>query len=210
MTTPARTYQGQTAAARVAMRQRQLRDTGLSLMSAGLWSSTTIDSLCRAAKLHKRYFYESFKDLDALAKSVVDDLVAQLIVIGIDGATAAQQMGLATETIALQAMSSVLRWLVEDPRRARVLFQGQPEHRPCVTRQLSEALAAFGLSFHGAAAPHPLAKVGSALLMGGSIEVLIAWLDGAIDLSLEALIESLALLWVQVGSHCATQAQQCP
>ena len=212
--TTARTYQGKTAEHRAQARRRLLLDTAFALMSSDGWRQVNIENLCREAKLHKRYFYESFPDLDALGAAVVDELAAQLLVIGIDGARAARQAGAETETIARDVMRALVTWLVEDRRRARVLFSEISDnpraqaHRKSVIRQLANELSDFGHEFHGVNEPQAIARVASALLIGGSIEVLVDWLDGEITMTLDALVEDLAALWVTVGMNAAVIAKR--
>ncbi len=67
-----RSYGGRTADARRTARQASLRETALDIMAANEWRTATVDKVCAAAGLNKRYFYESFTDLDALAAAVVD------------------------------------------------------------------------------------------------------------------------------------------
>ena len=47
-------------------------------MAADEWRSATVEQLCSAAGLNKRYFYEGFADLDELASAVVDDIADEV------------------------------------------------------------------------------------------------------------------------------------
>ena len=42
-------------------------------MAADEWRAATVAKVCQAAGLNKRYFYESFTDLDTLAAAVVEE-----------------------------------------------------------------------------------------------------------------------------------------
>lgn len=111
-------------------------------MATDGWRQVTIHHLCGEAKLNKRYFYESFADLGALAAAVVDELAACLLAIGLETARNAQEAGLATEALAREVMRAVVAWLVDDERRARVLFSEVNDnprtqaHRNNVIRQV--------------------------------------------------------------------------
>lgn len=207
-----RSYQGESAETRVSARRRRLLDAGFEWMAAEGWRHVTIDSLCRRARLNKRYFYESFADLDAVADAVVDELAANLLAIGLEAAHTAQKAGLTTDALARVVMKAVIGWLVGDPRRARVLFSEindtsrAQSHRKAVIRQLAHELSAFGHAFHGAPAPQPIAQAGAALLIGGSIEALLSWLDGDIGMPLDEFIDDIAGFWVAVGSAAVTTA----
>lgn len=212
MASAPRLYQGESAETRVGARRRRLLDTGFELMATEGWRLVTIDGLCRRAKLNKRYFYESFADLDAVADAVVDELAANLLAIGLAAAHAAQQAGLATDALAREVMRVVIGWLVADPRRARVLFSEVSDnpraqaHRKMVIRHMAAELSAFGHAFHGAEKPQPIAQAGAALLIGGSIEAVLSWLDGDIDMPLDEFVDDVAGFWVAVGSAAVDMA----
>jgi AcrR family transcriptional regulator len=212
MASSERPYQGESAENRVAARRRRLLNTGFELMATGGWRPVTIDSLCRRAKLNKRYFYESFADLDAVADAVVDELATTLLTIALDAANTAQAAGLATDALARAVMKVVIGWLVDDPRRARVLFSEVSDnpraqaHRKMVIRQMAHEISVFGHAYHGAEKPEPIAQAGAALLIGGSIEALLSWLDGDVQMSLEEFIDDIAGFWVAVGTAAVQMA----
>jgi AcrR family transcriptional regulator len=212
MSSFARPYQGESAENRVSARRRRLLDAGFELMATEGWRFVTIDGLCRRAKLNKRYFYESFAGLDAVADAVVDDLSANLLTIGLEAAHAARKSNMMTDDLAHFVMRAVISWLVGDPRRARVLFSEISDnpraqsHRKTVIRQMAQELSAFGHEFHGAKEPHPIAQAAAALLIGGSIEALLSWLDGDIKMSLDEFIDDIAGFWVAVGSAAVDTA----
>jgi AcrR family transcriptional regulator len=205
MASPSRTYSGASADDRLGARRRKLLDAGFALLASEGARQVTIDGVCRAAGLNKRYFYESFADLGALVAAVVDEIAATLTGIGLGAARTAKEAGLATDVVARAAMTAVVTYLVSDPRRARLLFTEAADHpraaahRKAVIRQLSRELSAFGHEYHGATVSSPIADLGSALLVGGSIEILLGWLDRSIDVPLAQLIDDLAALWVVVG-----------
>ena len=67
-----RSYAGLSADARRQIRRERLLDAAMDVMARNEWRSATVDKVCTAANLNKRYFYESFTDLDDLdRKSVV-------------------------------------------------------------------------------------------------------------------------------------------
>jgi AcrR family transcriptional regulator len=201
-----RIYQGESAANRTRARRRRLLDAGFEWMATDGWRFVTIESLCRRAKLNKRYFYESFADLDAAADAVVDELAGSLLAVGLEAAHRAQAAHMPTEVLARHVLKAVIGWLVADARRARVLFNEISDnpraqaHRKMVIRQLANELSAFGHRFHGAQQAYPIAQAGAALLIGGSIEALLSWLDGDIDLPLDEFVDDIAGFWVAVGS----------
>lgn len=201
-----RAYQGETAEARVEARRRRLLDVAFErLATEGRWRETSIALLCREAELNKRYFYESFPDLDAVAGSVVDDLADRLLDVGQTAATEAIARGMDTTTLARHVLGATIDWLAADPRRATTLFATGADHphttqrRNDVIVKLAAALHAFSLQYHRADRPLPIAQVGSAMLVGGTIQVLLAYLGGQLQVSRDELVEDLAQFWVSVG-----------
>jgi AcrR family transcriptional regulator len=213
MATSARSYSGTSAGDRVLGRRRKLLDAGFALLTGEAARQVTIDAVCRASGLNKRYFYESFADLDALIAAVVDEVAATLTTIGLGAARTAKEAGLATDLVARAAMTAVVTYLVGDPRRARLLFTERADnprataHRKSVIRGLARELTAFGREYHRATVAAPIAELGSALLVGGSIEILLGWLDGTITMPLAQLIDELAALWVVVGDGAVSRAR---
>jgi len=213
MAAPKRPYLGESAKDRVGARRRKLLDVAFDLMASGVWQEGSIDQICQAAKLNKRYFYESFADVDALAAAVVGELASELVQRGLRSAAEAGVRGFDTETLARHTLSAVVGYLLDDKRRAHVLFRevaNTPSaiaHRRVTIHGLSVALSQYGHKHHGARSSDPIADLASALLIGGSIESVLDWLDGKIDMTREQLIDDLAALWVMVGDGAAARAK---
>jgi AcrR family transcriptional regulator len=210
-----RSYLGESAEARVQARRRLLIDAAFERLSTeGGLRRLSIAQLCRDANLNKRYFYESFADLDALAGAVVDDLATRLLAIGQGAAMEAIQAQMDTPTLARHVLKAVIEWLVDDPRRASLLFTVIADHpraqaqRQDAIAKLAQGLSAFSLEYHQATEPHVIAQVGSALLVGGSIEVVLAWLEGRLPVSLDELVDDLASFWVGVGDSAIALTKQ--
>jgi AcrR family transcriptional regulator len=117
-----RAYGGQSAQQRRRQRRRRLVDAAMDAMARNEWRSVTVDKLCAAAGLNKRYFYESFGDLDALSAAVVDDIADEVRAATLAAVDAVIEQPL--EAQALAAVAAAVRILVDDPRRARVLLGG--------------------------------------------------------------------------------------
>lgn len=213
MTSQSRTYQGESAETRISARKRLLLDTGYALMASDGWRHVTIDNLCREAKLNKRYFYESFADLNALAAAVVDELSAQLMEASLTAARDAQQAGHASHELARATLAATIRFLTDDSRRARVLFAEVADnpralsYRKNTIRNIARAISAYGHEYHQATKPVPVAEMASAVLLGGSIEVIMEWLDGSLKMTFDELVEELAALWVLVGDGTVARVQ---
>ena len=205
MPSPVRPYLGESAAERVAARRRKLLDAGLELMATEGFGNVTIESLSKAAKVGKRYFYESFTDLDALVAAVVDELTTELSTRALTAAAESAVRGDDTRALARHVLGTVVGHLLDDPRRARVLFReldrssAAEAHRRAAIRQLANVLAVYGHQHHGAEGAHPIAEIASAMLVGGTIEVLLEVLDGQLVRPREELVDDLAGLFVALG-----------
>ena len=214
MSHPKRPFLGESAATRVQNRRQTLLDTAFVKASESGWKGLSIHQLCQDAGLNKRYFYESFKDLDALAAALINDLTGQLVQVGQSAVFSGLQEGKETLPLAPQALRASIGWLVDDPRRARILFSlandnpGALKHRQDVIKTLAQTLSAFSIEYHQADEPHVIAKVGSAMLIGGTIEIVVSWLDGNLEVSLDELVEDVAHFWVAVGDSAINLTQR--
>lgn len=78
-----RPWRGISATERIAKRRQQLLDTAMDLYAAEGIANVSIEQVCAAAGLTKRYFYESFHSKDQLVEAVVDaalDRVTNIVV----------------------------------------------------------------------------------------------------------------------------------
>ncbi|MGN6695120.1 MAG: TetR/AcrR family transcriptional regulator [Aquihabitans sp.] len=159
-------------------------------------AATSVRAVCRAAGLNARYFYESFGDRDELLGAVYDAVATEL----------GERLGAAlldvTEDPAARTragIDTVLRFLTEDPRRAKVLFtEGRAnsvlaDRRRIARQALVESTAAMG--------QEELARLGgdrirtgrtadvAATLFGGAMEELAeAWIAGRLGTDLDQVI----------------------
>lgn len=205
-------YRGVSAADRQRERRGRLLEAALEIMAAEQWRTATVDQLCSAAGLNKRYFYESFTDLDALAAAVVDDIAAE-----VGQATLAAFAAALTEPLEQQALLSVgavVTTLVRDPRRARVLLGGVAAtpavnaHRTAVMNGLTQILVAQARLIHGVELESdPLAQVAPAFVVGGSAEAILAFVNGTAAVTVDELIRELTTLWLIIGDGAAAVAR---
>ncbi|KWX60230.1 transcriptional regulator [Mycobacterium sp. NAZ190054] len=207
-----RSYGGLSAEQRRAERRARLIDAALDALAASDWRSITVDKLCLAAGLNKRYFYESFTDLDAVAAAAVDDIAAD-----VSAATLAAAAGAAGEPVDRQAeaaVDAVVRNLVADPRRARVLLGGVAaspalhRHREAVMRGLTSVLVGHARTVHGVELERdPLAEVAPAFVIGGTADAILAFVDGRAKVTIDELVAGLATLWLITGNGAADVAR---
>lgn len=81
--------------------------------------------------------------------------------------------------------------------------------RDTVINQLAQTRTAFGLTYHQPRHPgvevtathHHLAGLSSSLLVGGTIETVLRWIDGKVPMSLEEFTGHVARLWCSSGTR---------
>lgn len=205
MTQPTRPFQGQSAVSRVHARRKQILAQAYDIIASEGWRALSIHKLCTRAGLNKRYFYESFENLDDLGAALVDDLAEELINVGYGAALNGWRDGMDTQTLAHHVLDDCIGWMIDQPARTRLLFFSASENpraleqRKLVIRKMAKVLSEFSVQYHKATETLPIAHVGSALLIGGTIEAVMAWLDGDLTLSREEFVEDIACFWVALG-----------
>ena len=182
-----RVYGGQSADERTEARRQRLMDAALELMGTEGWPGTSVRAVCREAALTPRFFYESFEDLDALAVAVFDDIAVRATAAILEAVHGAPAEPAAQ---ARAAIATFVDQLTGDPRRARVAFaealgnEALARRRLQAMRAMAQLIAAHGRAAYGAPPEaDTLVEITASLLAGGIAELLIAWLDGAIDAS---------------------------
>lgn len=219
---PVRPFLGESAESRIQNRRRIFIDKSFELMAENNWRNVSIAQLCRDVNLNKRYFYESFQELGELEDAVVEDLISHLLEIGFKSVAEAQDKKYETDALARHVLKACINWLVEDTRRAQVLFGKASDnpraraHRDAVISQLAQVLTNFSIEYHGAKKQRLtvtekhrlLAKLGSALLIGGTIESIMTWMEGQLDLSVDEFVDYIANFWVTLGDTAVAFALQ--
>lgn len=195
---------------RRAERRTLLLDAAFDLLGTEGWGGTTVRAVCHAARLNPRYFYESFDDLDALVVAVYDRLVSQL------GAEVMAEMVAAGDDHRARsraAIGRVVEFVDEDRRRGRVLYVEALGNEALNRRRIDTAHLLVGVVEEGGAEVHGrpaegerIGRIAAAMLVGGVGELVVAWLDGRIDVSKERLVEDAAELMVALGDTAATIA----
>lgn len=211
--TTQRAYGGLSADERKSHRRDRLIDVALTAMAANDWRSATVAGVCAEAGLNKRYFYESFADLDQLASAAIDQVADE--VGGAALAAFASSGGLSLEEQARASISAIVHVMADDPRKAQVLFgaaAGPAEvqrHRTRVIQSLTQILVDHARIIHGVElAADSLARTAPPFVVGGTAETLLAWTTGALDAPLESVIDDLTALWLITGNGAARHARQ--
>jgi AcrR family transcriptional regulator len=187
-----------------------LLDAAFDLLGTEGWAGTTVRAVCQAARLNPRYFYESFDDLDALVVAVYDRLVDQLAAEFSDAVeTAADDPAAQTRA----ALDRIVAFVDDDRRRARLLYvealgnEALNRRRIEAGHTLVAALEQHAIDRHGPPPPgEQIGRVAAAVLVGGTRELVLAWLDGRIDVPRDQLVDDATALFLAVGEAAAAVA----
>lgn len=175
-----RTYAGQSAADRRAVRREQILEAALTLINDGGMSRLTVERVCRAAGQSTRAVYQEYGGREALIEAVYV-LVTEEIIDGV--LSEVGRHGSAQVRIA-----AALRWyvlhLTSDERRARVHAQGRvlsslAERRRVRTARTWEQLVGAWHEGNQTEAPDPLPPMPVAQfaqVLGAISEVMAHWL----------------------------------
>ena len=197
---------------RRAERRALLIDAAFDLLGTDGWAGTSVRAVCARARLNPRYFYESFGDLDALVVAVYDDVIAQLAREVVEAHSAARPDAVSQ---ARAAVDCIVRFVDDDRRRARVLYvealgnEALNRRRIETGHALVEAVERGAAARHGALPPGEHAgRIAAAVLVGGFSELLVAWLDGRIDVRRDQLVDDATALFLALGDTAAKLARR--
>jgi len=117
-----RPYRGSPPGRRREERREKILDAAVEIFGTSGYRTASIDRICGAAGVTKRYFYESFSDSEDLLKAVYTRAAATLL----DGIRAPLPAPPGTEMTAeevlQQALSNFFGTIAEDPRSARIVL----------------------------------------------------------------------------------------
>ncbi|MGV0714247.1 TetR/AcrR family transcriptional regulator [Mycolicibacterium sp. XJ662] len=212
MASSPRSYGGVSGAERQRQRRSRLLDAALDVMGRDEWRDVTVERLCTDAGLNKRYFYESFTEVDAVAGAVIDDIAT-----AVRDATLKAFLDNHAESLERQAFAVVealVHNLVDDPRRARVLLgdvaatRTLREHRATVMHSLTAVLIDHARTVHGVELKHdPLARLAPAFVVGGTADAILAYVNGTVAITADELVAELTSLWLITGDGAAAVAR---
>jgi AcrR family transcriptional regulator len=199
-----RTYGGVSGEDRVSGRREKLLEAGLELLGRDGWNATTVRAVCAEARLTERYFYESFANRDELLVAIFDRVAAEAATAVLEAVDAAPHDARAKSRAAI---GSFVELLSDDPRRARAMLIesiGSPvlEHRREEwARSFAALLGEQARRFYGAESlSESDSELTSLALVGALSELLVAWLDGRLEVSKERLVEHCVELFVAAAS----------
>jgi AcrR family transcriptional regulator len=209
-TTITRPYRGVSAEQRRADRRERLLEAGLDLLGGEGFGATTVRGVCARAGLTERYFYESFKDLEALLLAVFDEIIEDATRAVLEAVAQAPHDEREKSRAAIAAFVDLM---TDDPRKGRVAFveamgsEALMLRRLATMRAFAQLIADQAQAFYGApAAQREDAELTALLLVGGLAETLIAWLGGSLRLSRDRLVDHVANLFVAAANVRSTRS----
>ncbi len=199
-----RRYRGLTASQRRAQRREKLLEAGLELFGTHGYANTTIRAVSAAASLNSRHFYEAFASREDLLYHVYERIVQEIVV------AAVEETGRA-DTIEGKARAGLRAgWTIvtDDRRKARIValeVVGVSERLDRLRREIRHVLADLtadnARSIAGDVTHYRLDPVLTArTLIGGVIEILIDWINGDVDVSVDDIVEHFTRLFTAVAA----------
>lgn len=188
-------WAGTTLADRRAERVRRLLEAGLDLLGTEGSAAVTVRSVCRAAQLTDRYFYENFVDREALLLAVYDEVAAEAEQTL---ARAAAEAGADDPAkLARAAVEAFLDLLTTDPRKGRVLLL-EPLTDPTLGARSAAVSPAFAELIRAqlGAGDDVAAQLTATALVGAMANLFIRWLDGSLPVARAVLTDYCVRLLV--------------
>lgn len=199
-----RTWQGTTAEARRADRRERLLDAGLELFAVHGLQAVTVRAVCRTARLTERYFYESFTGRSQFLVALYDQTAALFRTATAEALeTAPGDLSGRVRAV----LGAIVDAAAQDPRRPRIMVIGALSD-PALGQRGGLALMSTAELITGSLADGPGAGRGrrserpdrpgrsdllmtGAALAGGMWTLIIGWLDGALAVDRDRLVEHL-------------------
>jgi AcrR family transcriptional regulator len=188
-------YGGVSAAERQEERRRRLLAAGLEVIGTDGLAAATVRAVCREAGLSSRFFYESFPRVEELGAALIDEIferATEAVIAAADAAPPHERNQVAVETF--------VRELTDDPRVARFTLmeasasEALARRRRAMVRLAVETALDQKRSRGHARNSETYREVVLTVLIGGLIELLVAWKQGVIGSDLPHIVDEYAQL----------------
>lgn len=199
MSAAVRPYRGISAENRRAERRARLMSACLDVVGECGVAEVTVDAVSARARLTKRYFYESFADLDTLLGELIDDIFTELLA---EIPRALDQVGPGLDRRARAIITTLVDFLARDARRARLYVEapGQAVLRArreqaylTYTRLLLDQLPAAPAPDPGEADRRALAAL---VVVAGVTQAAVSWLQSTVPLDRDDIIDELTRIMI--------------
>lgn len=198
--TPGRRYRGKTPDELRAERRERLLTSALELFAERGYGSAPIEALCSNAKVTTRHFYEQFDSREELLRALFLDIQNQAWVRVQEALQNQDQRLVARVEDALRAY---LSYVLEDPRRARIVALesvGVSDSMELVRREslhaFTNTVALFARELIGSKdLPERDYRLPAVALVGAVLELISEWLVNDTGLSADGLIREAILIF---------------
>jgi AcrR family transcriptional regulator len=192
-----RPYRGVSATDRRDQRRRRLIDAGLQLFGTRGIAAVGIVDICAEAGLTKRYFYENFASIDALAEAVFEHVTGNLVAV----VAPAIEVGAGRDP--RPALTVYARAILSDPRVVRLLAvesQTGPlkKYRDGFPTRAVELWFAFAATDDDIPPPQDM-RLKAYGFVGAAQQIGMAWLDGHFPLSIDQVIDQLVDMFYRIS-----------
>jgi AcrR family transcriptional regulator len=155
-----------------------------------------VGDVCAQAGLTKRYFYESFSSIEALAEAVLEEVRTGIMA----RVSPAIMAGGAAD--ARPAIDCYVRAVTEDPRVLRLLAFETSEGPLARYRNTfaTRAVEAWFALTGGQAGDPDRTRLRAYALVGASTQIGLAWANGELHLTIEELIDELVDLFQSLAT----------
>src|ERR1700753_2773047 len=200
-----RPYGGVSATDRRHQRRQRLIDAGLQLFGTRGIAAVGIVDVCAEAGLTKRYFYESFASIDALAEAVFESVTGNLV------AMVAPAIEIGAGRDPRPALTAYIRALLSDPRVVRLLAvesQTGPlkKYRDGFPTRAVELWFAFTTA-DDAMSPSQDMRLRAYGFVGAAQQIGLAWLDGHFPLTIDEVIDQLVDMFYRISGIAPRPSQ---
>jgi len=199
-----RRYRGVDEEQRRAERRQRLVEAGVAVFGGEGYHAATVKAVCAAAGLTERYFYESFRNREALllaAYARVTGALRERIVAALLRAAPTP------EAVTRAALAEFFTAIRDDPAGARLLLIEVLGVSPAVDRAYHEALREFS---GVVAAAHQMVRPGApedgidgellaAALVGAVVQLAHHWVVSGHARPLQAVIDTSYAIFIAVA-----------
>ncbi|QRY62526.1 TetR/AcrR family transcriptional regulator [Gordonia sp. PDNC005] len=197
-----RSYGGEAGDARVARRRAALIDASLDMLTESDVGTVTVRGICARAGLTPRYFYESFDNVDALARATYDGVIAEIA----ERAADAFAHGGDARGKVRAAVEAIVDVIESDPRTGKLIFS-DTLRSPVLAGRRADSLQLFANLTSESAAQ--VARVGQAdetmaaahFQVGGLGRVLASWTEGRLDLDRDRLVAVCVRMMLPIAAE---------
>jgi AcrR family transcriptional regulator len=201
-----RPYRGVSATDRRHQRRQRLIDAGLQLFGTRGIAAVGIVDVCAEAGLTKRYFYENFASIDALAEAVFEHVTGDLVAIVVP----AIEIGAGRDP--RPALTVYIRALLSDPRVVRLLAVEShtgplKKYRDGFPTRAVELWFAFAASDEDMPPPQDM-RLKAYGFVGAAQQIGMAWLDGHLPLTIDEVIDQLVDMFYRISGIARPSSQE--